>query len=197
MKELSLNILDIVENSTKAGAALVDISLTQKNNLLTLEIKDNGCGMKPDMLACVTDPFCTTRTTRKVGLGIPLLKLAAEQTGGSLKIVSKHESEFPDNHGTVVTAVFHSDNIDAPPLGDIVSTIVTIIQGHPDRDFTFTHDSDKDSTGNILSVHLDTREMREVLGDIPLSSPDVLEWVAENLRSQYGVPEDGSKELFL
>ena len=93
MKELSLNILDIAENSTKAGASLVDISLVKKGRILTLTITDDGCGMLPEMVERVIDPFCTTRTTRKVGLGIPLLKLAAEQTGGWVGITSRHQSE--------------------------------------------------------------------------------------------------------
>lgn len=196
MKELSLNILDISENSTKAGATLVEISLAEANHILTLMVRDNGCGMTPEILRRVTDPFCTTRTTRKVGLGIPLLKLAAEQTGGAVTIESRHQSEFPEAHGTTVTAVFHTDHIDSPPLGDIVSTIVTIIQGHPDTDFLFTHSSDGAGGRPAYDVRLDTREMREVLGgDIPLSSPEVLEWVASSLREQYGSDENGS--LFL
>ena len=196
MKELSLNILDISENSTKAGATLVEISLAEKKHILTLMVRDNGCGMTPEILKRVTDPFCTTRTTRKVGLGIPLLKLAAEQTGGAVTIESRYQGEFPDSHGTTVTAVFHTDHIDAPPLGDIVATIVTIIQGHPDTDFLFTHSSDGAGAQPAYEVRLDTREMREVLGgDIPLSSPEVLEWVASVLREQYGCEENGS--LFL
>lgn len=191
MKELSLNILDIAENSTKAGASLVDISLVEENRILTLTITDDGCGMLPEMVERVIDPFCTTRTTRKVGLGIPLLKLAAEQTGGSVSINSRHQSQYPENHGTIVTAVFHTDNIDAPPLGDVVSTIVTLIQGHPDSDLHFSHRSEQ------YSVELDTREMRAVLGDeIPLSSPEVLIWAADSLREQYGFTEAGG-ELFL
>lgn len=87
MKELSLNILDIVENSAKAGASLIEVSLIEADHILTMKVIDDGCGMTPDMLKRVTDPFCTTRTTRKVGLGIPLLKLAAEQTGGSVTII--------------------------------------------------------------------------------------------------------------
>ena len=87
-----------------------------------MKVIDNGCGMTPDMLKRVTDPFCTTRTTRKVGLGIPLLKLAAEQTGGSVTIESRHKVDIPIITETSVTAVFHTDHIDFPPLGDIIST---------------------------------------------------------------------------
>lgn len=180
MKELSLHILDIAENSAKAGAGLIGISITEKGGILTLRITDDGCGMKPEMLSRVTDPFTTSRTTRKVGLGLPLLRLAAEQTGGSLEITSRHIDEFPEDHGTVVTAVFDTRHIDSPPLGDVISTIVTLIQGHPDSDLLFCH------TAENLAVSLDTRELREVLGDVPLSTPDVLVWIKDSLSEQYG-----------
>ena len=181
MKELSLNILDIAENSVKARASLIEISLEETDETLTLTIADNGCGMKPDILEGVINPFYTTRTTRKVGLGVPLLKMAAEQTGGSVTIESFHESDYPDRHGTVVTAVFYKNHIDFTPLGDIVSTMVTLIQGSPQLDFVFKHTSKK------LDVALDTREMREILGDeVPLNTPEVLHWIADSLRDQYG-----------
>lgn len=180
MKELSLNVLDIVENSAKAGATLIEILLTGQDDLLTLQIIDNGCGMSPEMVKRVSDPFCTTRTTRKVGMGIPLLKLAAEQTGGSVGIFSKQKETFPNDHGTTVTAIFHPKHIDAPPLGDMVSTVVTVIQGHPEIDFLFIHKAN----GKTLA-EIDTRQMRQILGDVPLSSPEVLTWTAENLKEQY------------
>ena len=179
MKELSLNILDISENSVKAGATLIQIDLKETNELFTIAITDNGCGMTEDVRKSVIDPFYTTRTTRRVGLGIPLLKLAAEQTGGQLSIASWHESEFADKHGTVVTALFCKNHIDFTPLGDIVSTIVTLIQGHPEIDFSFTHHT---LNGDVT---LDTRELRSVLGDVPLNEIEVLHWISENLNEQY------------
>ena len=181
MKELSLNILDIAENSVKAGADLIKISLLQTQDTLTLTITDNGCGMKPEILKGVIDPFYTTRTTRKVGMGVPLLKMAAEQTGGSVTIDSWHESDYPDRHGTVVTAVFYTNHIDFTPLGDVISTIVTLVQGSPSIDFEFRHERE----GHC--VELSTKQMREVLGeDIPLNTPEVLHWIADSLREQYG-----------
>jgi signal transduction histidine kinase len=180
VKELSLNLLDIAKNSVKARASLIRITLEEIGNRLTLTIGDDGCGMREEMLRGVVDPFCTTRTTRKVGMGIPLLKLAAEQTGGSVTITSRHESEYPDTHGTEVVAVFYRDHIDFTPLGDIVSTLTTLIQGSPDIDFAFTH------TGERGCVSLDTREMREILGaDIPLNDPEILQWIEGNLEEQY------------
>ena len=180
MKELSLNVLDIAMNSVKAKATLICIYITEDEELLKMEIIDNGCGMTAEFLRGVIDPFCTTRTTRKVGLGIPLLKLAAEQTGGEVVITSKHESEYPKEHGTRVTATFYKKHIDFTPMGDIISTVTTLIQGSPDIDFAFLHKS------NTFDVSLDTREVREVLGpEIPLSEPEILLWIADNLSEQY------------
>ena len=176
MKELSLNILDITENSVKAGATLTEISIVESGDTLTLTIKDDGYGMSDEVLKTVENPFYTTRTTRKVGLGIPLLKMAAEQTGGEIKIVSSIAS---DNHGTSVTAVFFKNHLDFTPLGNIKETIVTLIQGHPDTDFLFVH---KCSGGE---VKLDTRELRVVLEGVPLDTYDVIVWIKEYLNEQY------------
>lgn len=179
MKELSLNILDIAENSVKAKATLTEILLTEEHDVLTLVIRDDGCGMTEEVVRGVTDPFYTTRTTRKVGLGLPLLKLEAEMTGGTMEVVSKAEAEHPTDHGTVVTARFVTSHIDCPPLGDVVETLVTLIQGHPDTDFLFTH------TVGEREVAMDTRELRAVLEDVPLNSYEVLQWIEAFLREQY------------
>lgn len=183
MKELSLNVLDITKNSTKAGATLIDISLVEEGNKLTLTITDNGCGMKPEVVATVMNPFYTTRTTRKVGLGLPLLRMAAEQTGGAMEVESRHVSVCPDDHGTVVTAVFHTDHIDCPPVGDLVATVTTLIQGHPDTDFYFRHTTD------TVQVELDTRQLREILGEVSLAEYEVLQWITGFLTDQYNGEE--------
>ena len=179
MKELSLNILDIAENSVRANATLVTITIIEDSETLKVTIGDNGCGMTKEILENVTNPFCTTRTTRKVGLGIPLLKLQAEQTGGSVTIVSRHESEFPDTHGTETEALFYKNHIDMTPLGDIIATVITLIQCNPHLDFLFAH------TALNGEVKLDTRELREVLGDVPLNTVEVIMWIKENLIEQY------------
>jgi len=179
MKELSLNILDITENSVKAGATLVEISITETEETLLISISDNGTGMTEEVLRSVCDPFYTTRTTRRVGMGIPLFKFAAEQTGGTLTIRSKHIGDFPEAHGTTVCAELFKNHIDFTPLGDTVSTVVTLIQGHPGVDFLFVH---KTQGGE---VRLDTRELRAVLDDVPLDSFEVLIWIKENLEEQY------------
>lgn len=179
MKELSLNILDIAMNSVKAKADTVNVTLSETDESFEMSISDNGCGMKEDFLKTVTDPFSTTRTTRKVGMGIPFLKLAAEQTGGSFSIVSKHESEYPDSHGTVTKASFNKNSIDFTPLGDIVSTVVTLIQGSPDIHWIFVHSGPKGE------VSLDTDELKAVLGDVPLDNTEVVIWIKGYLEEAY------------
>lgn len=179
MKELSLNILDISKNSVKAGASLTEILINETENQLTLTIKDNGCGMKREMLSKVCDPFTTTRTTRSVGMGIPLLKLAAEMTDGSFEINSRHESEYPHTHGTEVTAVFNKSHIDFTPLGDVTASVTTLIQGSPDTDFLFSH------TLPQGEVKLDTRELRQALDGVPLDTFEVILWIEEYLKEQY------------
>ena len=172
LPEISLNVLDVSENSTRAGATLVEIRVaaSQADDTLTIVIADNGCGMTPEQVSRVTDPFFTTRTTRKVGLGIPFFKYAAESTGGSFRI----ESE--PGKGTTVTAVFGLSHIDRMPLGDMNATIHNLIVYHPDTDFCYTY------TFNGASFTLDTREMREILDGIPLDSPEVSQYIMEYLK---------------
>ena len=174
-----MNILDIAENSVKAKASLTDIRIEESGDILTLTITDNGIGMDEQTVKSVTDPFYTTRKTRSVGLGIPLLKLACEQTGGSLSIKSKTATAENGSHGTEVKAVFFKNHIDFTPLGDVTSSIVTLIQGHPDTDFRFIH---KTVNGE---VSLDTREIRQVLEDVPLDTYEVILWIRDNLGEQY------------
>jgi hypothetical protein len=179
MKELSLNVLDITENSVKAGATLIEILLEETEETLTVTVKDNGCGMTPEFLEQVKDPFCTSRTTRKVGLGIPLLLLAARQTGGDVEITSTTAEADPENHGTMTKGLFYKNHIDFTPLGDVISTVTTLIQGHADIDFLYRH------TFGENEVSLDTRELRAVLEDVPLDSFEVLLWIKENLTEEY------------
>lgn len=179
MKELSLNILDITENSVKAKATLIGITINESESTLEIIISDNGTGMTNDVLLSVTNPFYTTRTTRKVGMGIPLFKFAAEQTGGRLEITSTHIDDDKDAHGTTVKAIFNKQHIDFTPLGDIISSVITLIQGHPKVDFLFNH-----KIGDA-TVSLDTRELRQILEDVPLDSFEVLLWIKENLAEQY------------
>ena len=180
MRELSLNVMDVAQNSVRAEASVVRITVTEsdKDDRLTIEIADNGCGMTQEQVQQVIDPFFTTRTTRKVGLGVPLFKLSAEQTGGSFDIQSEK------GKGTTTTASYVKSHVDMTPLGDINSTVKILIQCNPDIDFVYTCTTDNGS------FTLATRERREVLGDVSLDTPDVLEWIAdyleENTKSIYG-----------
>jgi anti-sigma regulatory factor (Ser/Thr protein kinase) len=168
MPEISLNILDVAQNSVSAGATRTEISITADRERDTLEvaIRDNGRGMTAEQVQKVTDPFFTTRTTRKVGLGVPFFKMAAELTGGSFQI------ESTPGVGTVTTAVFGLSHIDRMPLGDIAATMTSLIGPNPDKDFVFRYCVD----GNAFIM--DTREMRQVLEGIPLSEPEVLSYIA-------------------
>ncbi len=174
MRELSLNVMDVAQNSVRAEASLVILTVTEsdREDKLVISIEDNGCGMTEEQVASVIDPFFTTRTTRKVGLGVPLFKMSAEQTGGSFSI----ESEL--GKGTKTTASYVKSHVDMTPLGDINSTVSILIRCNPDIDFVFIHSTD------IGSFTLDTRELREVLGDVSLDTPDVIEWISEFLKEQ-------------
>lgn len=181
MEELSLNILDVAMNSVAAGAANIDISLVEEQGILTLTITDDGKGMSEEFVKNVTNPFTTTRKTRKVGLGLPFLKLAAEQAGGEMTIVS----DTGANHGTTVKATFDTTNIDCLPLGDIAFTMSTLIQGSPDRDFTFLHRTDAGEK------YLSTKEMRQILGDdVPLNEPSVLMWIRDTINEPFSEAEN-------
>lgn len=166
-----MNILDVAENSTRAGASLVEITVDadMAADRLTVIIKDDGCGMTEEQVAHVTDPFFTSRTTRKVGLGVPFFKYAAESTGGSFTIQSQ------PGKGTTVTAVFVLSHIDRMPLGDITSTIHTLVVYHPESDFLYRY-----SYGGA-SFTLDTREFREILGGVPFDEPEISEYIREYL----------------
>ena len=170
MRELALNILDIVENSVKANASLVEIDVIAKDNLLTIAIKDDGKGMSKEFLAKVTDPYTTTRTTRKVGMGLPLLKMEAEMSGGSFKI----ESEL--GVGTTVTTCFEIDHIDRPPLGDLGETMSTLLCNGDLVDYVLNYSVDD------VGFSLDTRELKNELGGIPLDEPEVLLFVKNYIR---------------
>lgn len=174
MKELSLNILDIAGNSIKAGANHITVEIADEGNWRSITVSDDGCGMSPEFLRSVTDPFTTTRTTRPVGLGIPFFKLAAEQTGGTFQIESRQAALFPEKHGTRTSATFQTDHMDCAPLGDLASTITALIQGSPERHWRFVH---RWETGEKV---IDTEELKAVLGcDVPLNEPAVLAWIQE------------------
>jgi len=174
MRELSLHLLDIIQNSISAQATEIKLSIKEDliNDLLTIVIEDDGVGMDEELQKKVLDPFVTSRTTRKVGLGLSLFKSAAKQSAGDLEI----ESEL--GVGTKVKAEFKHSHIDRAPLGDIVGTLITILSADPDFEFIYSHQV------NQRKFTLTTREIKEQLGDVKLSNSQVINWLRDYLTEQ-------------
>lgn len=168
MNDLSLHALDVAQNAVTAGAKCVRIAICDgEENRRTFCIEDDGCGMDEDFLRRVTSPFTTSRSTRKVGLGIPLLKMAAEMVGGAFCI------ESAPGRGTRLTATFDTGNIDCPPLGDMGGTMLLLIQQRPDIRFVY----DRQAPAGRFT--LDTDELRRELDGVPLDHPEVLAFVQQ------------------
>ena len=175
MNNLSFHITDITANSIRANASEIGLSVEEQDTRIVIRITDNGSGMDAETARRVTNPFYTTRTTRKVGLGLPFLIQNAEQTGGSVTLTSE------PGKGTEVRAVFHSDHIDCPPWGDLPGTVALLITGNPEINVCFEYRSGE--TGYSIS----TNEIKEILDGVPLSYPKVMllikEMIKENIRS--------------
>jgi hypothetical protein len=171
LPEISLNILDIAQNSISADSTRIEIMLEMDSaaHVLKINVSDNGKGMTPEIVTQVTDPFFTTRTTRNVGLGVPFFKQAAECTGGSFSIQST------PGEGTQIQALFHTDHIDCMPLGDMNATIHALVTMNEGIDFYYEYKVDD------ASFYLDTAQMREILGDIPFSSREVSAFLRDYL----------------
>ena len=169
MKDLSLHILDIVHNSIRANARLIEISMDEDTatDRYSMHIADNGKGIEPEMLKTVSDAYTTSRTTRKVGLGLPLLRQNAEQAGGSFNI----ESQV--GRGTQVQACFGHSHLDRPPLGDIAGVLVQLFVAFPEIVFVYKHQTTK---GDYVC---DTREVLESLDGTPLHQRDIRKFVIE------------------
>ena len=173
MNELALYILDLVQNSVSAGASRVEIRITisREEDTLLIEIIDDGRGMSQEFVARVSSPFVTTRTTRKVGLGIPMIRQLCEMCEGEFAI----ESE--EGRGTKLRLLFRLSHVDLPPMGDLAETVLALVIGSPDRpDFVLTY-----SAGGAEPYVFDTAQIREVLGGVPLNTPEVLSWMREDL----------------
>ena len=175
MDEISLHILDIIQNSVKAGATLIKISIEYNwpTGILTVTIEDNGCGMDQEMVIRVTDPFVTTRTTRKVGLGLPMFKASAEGTGGNFEVKSQKGS------GTTVKAVFNYKHIDCPPLGNMTDTIISQVISYKDIDFEYIFSTEAGR------MEFSSREIKNVLGGSSMiSEPAVIEWMRQSINNE-------------
>ena len=167
MRELALNVLDITENSVKAGADKIAIKVAEVGNKMTISIEDNGCGMDAEFASRVTDPFTTTRTTRKVGLGLPLFKMESEQTGGTFSLRTEK------GVGTYVEATFMTDHIDCMPLGSLGGTMATLLAGNSSIRYVLEYSKDG------KSYVFDTDELKEALGDFPLDDVEILSSVED------------------
>ncbi len=172
MKTLALHILDIAQNSitAKAKNIFIDIEEDTRENRYVIRVTDDGSGMPEETLRRVTDPYYTSRTTRKVGMGIPLLKQHAEMAGGYVSISSE------EGKGTRVEAVFEHGHVDRQATGDIAGVIVLLIGGNPEIRFRYVHRYN----GNDFS--LDTREVKEILEGVPVNDPEVLKYLREMIR---------------
>ena len=173
-------MMDIAQNSISAGASLITLTVVedQPGDTLSISVEDNGKGMSPETVQKVIDPFYTTRTTRSVGLGVPLFKMEAEMTGGSFQIDSQL------GVGTTLTALFKPSSVDMIPLGDINGTVQLLISCNPNLDFIF-HRVLLTNDGQRREFAFKTAELREVLGeDVPLDTPDVVLWIKEYLTEQ-------------
>lgn len=175
MKELSLHVLDIAENSVRGEAENIDIIIHEdiKNDIFSIDINDDGKGIPQDMLKSIRSPFTTTRTHRKVGMGIPFLNDTCIMCGGSLTIDSAVGS------GTKVHAKMQYSSIDRPPLGDISSTLLTLFSSYPNINFTYTHLYTAKDSGCAQEFTISTAQLNEILEGIPLSTPSVFMWVKE------------------
>ncbi len=173
MKDLSLHILDIVENSVAASADKVEIRISedQKKDLLSVEVIDNGVGMDKDTVEKALDPFYTSKTVRRFGLGLPLLSEAAKAANGHLSIRSKK------GEGTRIKADFQASHIDCKPMGDIVQTIITLVMGNPEIDLIYVHKK------NNHTYRLDTRKIKAQLKEMPINSPSGIRMIKEILKN--------------
>lgn len=168
MKDLSLHLLDIAQNSIRAEADVVEIGFELKENgLLVMTVKDDGCGMDAELLERVKSPFTTTRTTRKIGLGIPMLMQNAIASGGGVDIQSE------PGKGTLLTATFDTASIDCLPLGDLPATLVTLITANPEHPEFHLRCSSPEG-----EMTFTTEEVRAALGpEVPLNEPDIAMWM--------------------
>ena len=179
MRDLSLHLMDIIQNSisAKAPKIIIEISTDKAQDILMIKIVDNGSGMDSELAAGVTDPFTTTRTTRKVGLGVPLLDACAARSGGQLTVNSVK------GQGTTLTVSFGICNIDRPPIGDIAETMVNVIMASPEIEFELVLDNEKEK------FDFNSFEVKEHLGSVPITEYTVLAWIREFI-------DEGMKNVF-
>lgn len=176
MKDLSLHILDIVQNSISAEAKEVEIHVQEdeRSNKMVIRVVDDGRGMSREVAQKALDPYHTSRTTRKVGMGLPLFRHTAEQAGGQLTICSE------PGKGAMVEATMPYDHIDRPELGDMAGVISLLIGSNPQLRFRYHHQKNKNE------YQLDTRDVNEALEGTPINDPGILRYIREMIRENIG-----------
>jgi anti-sigma regulatory factor (Ser/Thr protein kinase) len=176
VEDLSLHILDIVENAIRAQAQHVRITVREDraHDLVTIEIEDDGAGMTEDFKSKVLDPFTTTKKTSRIGLGLPLFEQAAKMCDGDFSIFSEKGT------GTKVHATFRYSHIDRKPMGKMSHTLLTLIAGNPAIDISYTH------TCENTTVHFDTQEWKRELDGVPINNPEVLRLIKKELVENLG-----------
>lgn len=172
MKDIAMHILDIAYNSVRALSSLITINIVDSmiDNKIEITIQDNGKGMSEETLKQVVNPFYTTRTTRRIGLGIPLFKEGVEMTGGNFKITSKL------NKGTTTYGCYVKNHLDTPPMGDLCETFITLIQADANIDYLITYQTDK------TSFCLDTKEIKKILDGISINEPEIILWLKDYIK---------------
>jgi hypothetical protein len=184
MREISLHILDLVQNSIEAGATQVELEIVEDlvKDSMIIRLSDNGRGMNEKLRQLVIDPFITTRTTRRIGLGLPLMDMSTKRCGGYLRLDST------PGKGTVVEAMYQHSHFDRPPMGNLVETIKSILVANPALHFLYNH------TVNDRSISVSSQELANILDGIPLTQPDVLIWLhgylSDNIANLYGGAEN-------
>ena len=172
MQEIAMTILDIAQNSIRACAKLIQIVIrdSHKDNIIHIECLDDGCGMDDKTLQKVTDPFYTTRTTRQIGLGIPMFKESVEATGGWFSIESQKSV------GTKIIGEYVKNHLDTPPMGNIAETLITLIQYDDHIDYVFQYICDD------FEWVLNTKEIKDILDGVPINQPDIILWLKDYIK---------------
>lgn len=185
MKEIALHLLDLAENSVSAGASAIEIAVSENlaADRLTVAVQDNGKGMDPEIARQLGDPFYTSRTTRKVGLGIPLFQAAAESCNGSLQVDSLPGA------GTRVQADFQHSHIDRMPLGDLASTALTLLIAHPEIHWRFVYQTQPADANASQEFEFDDAPVKEILDGVPLTDPDVLAYLRQALQDGFAIAQ--------
>lgn len=168
LQDLAMHILDLGENAIRANAdfIVIELLLDDVADTISLIIKDNGCGMDEEMLKRVVDPFYSTRTTRKIGLGLPFIKELSELCNGSFELTSQV------NQGTTLRVVLQKSHWDTPPLGDVGEAIMMLVQAKPTIDYQFHY-------RHQIDFYVDTCEIKEQLEDVSIAELEILLWLKE------------------